>query len=66
MAHQECSQKFLQKKGGKNIPFLDENIPCLEGRRGGAVARVVLRKGFRNPRGTWVRVWRVGVRVGNV
>ena len=24
-------QKFLQKKGGKNIPFLDQNIPYLEG-----------------------------------
>jgi len=35
MAHQEHSQKFLQKKDGKKIPFLDENIPCLEGRRGG-------------------------------
>ena len=35
-AHQECSQKFLQKKGGKSIPFLDESIPCLEGRRGGS------------------------------
>ena len=34
-AHQEHSHKFLQKKGGKNIPFLDGNIPCLEGRRGG-------------------------------
>jgi hypothetical protein len=29
-------------------------------------ARVVLSKGFGNPRGTWVRVWRVGVRVWNV
>ena len=29
------SGKFLQKKGGKNIPFLDENIPYLEGSRGG-------------------------------
>jgi len=27
---------------------------------------LVLSKGFRNPRGTQVRVWRVGVRVGNV
>ena len=36
MAHQECSQKFLQKKHGKNILFLDENIPYfkLEGRWG--------------------------------
>ena len=37
MAHQECSQKFLQKSGRKNILFLDENIPYLEGgREGGA------------------------------
>ena len=35
MAHKEQRQKFLQKKGGKNILFLDENITCLEGRRGG-------------------------------
>jgi len=35
MAHQEHSRKVLQKKGGKNITFLDENIPYLEGRRGG-------------------------------
>jgi len=34
MAHQECNQKFLKKKGGKNMPFLDENIPYLEGSRG--------------------------------
>jgi hypothetical protein len=26
---------FFQKKGGKNIPFLDENIPYLEDGRGG-------------------------------
>ena len=31
-----------------------------------STADVVLSKGFRNPRGTQVRVWRVGVRVGNV
>jgi len=43
-AHQECSRKFLHKKGGKNIPFLDENIPCLEGRRGGGVARALTKK----------------------
>jgi len=35
MAHQEHSCKFLQKKGGKNIPFLDEKISHLEGGRGG-------------------------------
>jgi len=28
--------------------------------------QIVLSKGFGNPRGTWVRVWRVGVRVWNV
>jgi len=26
-----ASGNFLQKKCGKNIPFLDENIPYLEG-----------------------------------
>ena len=31
MAHQECRQKFLQKSRRKNIPFLDDNIPYLEG-----------------------------------
>jgi len=37
-AHQECSWKFLQKKGGKNIP-------CLEGRRrGGGGARALTKK----------------------
>ena len=30
MAHQDHSWKFLQKKDGKNIPFLDKNIPYLE------------------------------------
>jgi len=35
MAHQEHSQKFLQKNNGKNIPFLDENIPYLQGGREG-------------------------------
>jgi len=39
------SGKFLQKKGGKNIPFLDENIPYLEGSRGGgAVPRALTKK----------------------
>jgi hypothetical protein len=33
------SRKSLQKKSGKNIPFLDENIPYLEGGRGGGVTR---------------------------
>jgi len=42
-AHQEHSRKFLQKKGGKNISFLDGNIPCLEGRRG-EVARALTKK----------------------
>jgi len=28
---QEHNWKFFQKKGGKSIPFLDENIPYLEG-----------------------------------
>jgi len=37
-APQEHSRKFLQKKGGKNIPFL-------EGRRGGGgVARALTKK----------------------
>jgi len=34
MAHQEHNQKFLQNKGGKNIAFVDENIPYLESGRG--------------------------------
>ena len=33
----QISNKFLQKKRGENIPFLDENIPYLEGERGGAL-----------------------------
>jgi hypothetical protein len=41
-AHEEHSCKFLQSKGGKNIVFLDENIPYLEGRRG--VLRALTKK----------------------
>ena len=37
---QEHSQNFLQKKGGKNILVLDENIPYLEGRRGALCALI--------------------------
>jgi hypothetical protein len=32
--------EITSKKGGKNIPFLDENIPYLEGRGGGGAGRV--------------------------
>jgi hypothetical protein len=32
------------KKGGKNIPFLDENIPYLEGRGGGGRVPMALTK----------------------
>jgi len=39
---QPTSRKSLQKKGGKNIPFLDENIPYLEGMRG--VTRALTKK----------------------
>jgi len=38
------SRKFLKKKHGKNIPFLDENIPYLEGSRGGGVPRALTKK----------------------
>jgi len=39
-AHQP---EILQKKGGKNIPFLDVNIPYLEDGRGG-VMRALTKK----------------------
>jgi len=42
MAHQEHSQKFLQKKRGKNIPFLDEKHTSF-GRREG-VPRALTKK----------------------
>jgi len=36
---------FFKRRVGKTYHFLDENIPCLEGRRGGGgVARALTRK----------------------
>ena len=32
---QRAQSEVLRKKGGKNIPSLNENIPHLEGKRGG-------------------------------
>jgi hypothetical protein len=36
--------EISSKKGGKNIPFLDENIPYLEGRGGGRVPMALTKK----------------------
>jgi prepilin-type processing-associated H-X9-DG protein len=45
IAQQEHSQKFCQKKGGKNILFLDGNMHYLEGGRWGpGVVRVLTKK----------------------
>jgi hypothetical protein len=37
-----CPPEISSKKVWKNIPFLDENMPYLEGRRG--VARALTKK----------------------
>jgi hypothetical protein len=33
--HSLPARNFFKRRVEKNIPFLDENIPYLEGRRGG-------------------------------